>query len=403
MPIEHEGLSGRRSTSRMGKIRLGKKARNAKGVEYPEKLDYFRFDPEDETLVPTLAEIFGEKPRRLSVMFASGDRELIFPQYLKKYGLSGLLCKGTGHLPDEAPKPVLMRVTAVDETSGEVTIDETFLCDPDTCPDYQDGRCKRLASLSGFVLCDYPTLRTWQIDTTSKISIENLNSRLDDLEKLAASIGRSPSVAGIPLVLTLNPVQVRARDKQGNLLKKKQTVYVMDLDVDTSRLMEGRPSLAFLGRLAPLDEATAPEGLYARSQVEGADLVQERVEMLEARVEEDADPVLANLPDDIAEGIRVVGLSTRQVRALVRRYLPEGAVELGEDGKKKLTHYLSGLADLKLAGDEASLTAILKDLDNDAARSGDGETPDEAVVVEDDDGEADDDPGPDDNDAGFRV
>ena len=389
MPIEYEGLSDRRSTSRMGKIRLGKKARSAKGKEYPQKLDYFRIDPDDETLAPILAETLGEKPKRLSVMFVSGDRELIFPQYLKKYGKSGLLCKGLGGVDEEGnPKPVLMRVTSVDDETGEVTIDDEYPCDPANCEDYQNGRCKRLASLSGFILCDFPGIRTWQIDTTSKMSIENLNSRLDELEGLATAIGREKTVAGIPLVLSLNPVQVRARDKEGKPLKKKQTVYIMDVDVDSARLVKGGPTLAFLGKLVPPSEDEAPDGLFSRRDVEDADLVAERIEEA-GSADEPPDPILANLPDDIAEGIRNVGLSKRQVRTLVKRFLLEGEETLNLDARARLNRYLSGLVDLKLAQDEASLAAIRADLDN--------EEGDEIIAIveatEIEDAE-DDDPGP---------
>jgi len=353
----------------MGKIRLGKKGKSAKGKEYPQKLDYFRMDPDDESLLPTLHKQFGEKPKRLPVMFVSSDREEIFPQYLKKYGTSGLLCKGTGGKDENGkPKPVLMRVTAVDEETGEVTISDEYPCDPDNCEDYKSGRCKRLASLCGFILSDHPGLRTWQIDTTSKISIENLNSRLDQLRELARSIGKD-SIAGVPLVLSLNPVQVRPEGK-----KRKQTVYVMDLDLDTNRLMQQGPMLAWLGRLAAggqlaapaIDEGSAPDGLYMRSQVDGADPVQERIELTEeGESDEEADPVLANLPDDIAEGMRAIGLTKRQVRNLVLRYLEPGETELREQNRRNLYSYLNGLADMKAAGDEASFQANVRSLDID--------------------------------------
>ena len=355
----------------MGKIRLGKKGKNARGKEYPQKLEYFRFDPDDESLLPLLHDMFGEKPKRLSVMFVSSEPEDIFPQYLKKYGKSGLLCKGTGGKDESGePKPVIMRVTEVDEETGEVTISDDYACDPDNCEDYQSGRCKRLASLSGFILCDYPGLRTWQIDTTSRISIENLNSRFDQLRELARSIGRD-TIAGVPLVLSLNPRQVRPEGK-----KRKQTVYVMDLDLDTKRLRESGPMLAWLGRLAgggqlaapPTDEHTTPDGLYARSQVEGADVEGERVELIEegeAGDEEPIDPILANIPDDIAKGMRAIGLKKRQVRNLVLRYLEAGETELRDGARKKLYRYLSQLADMKANRDEASFQANIKSLDLD--------------------------------------
>lgn len=378
--IEHEGLSGRRSTSRMGKIRAGKKSKNAKGKEYPEKLDHFRFDPDDENILPVLHKLYGERSTRLPVMFVAGDREAIFPQYLKKYGKSGLLCKGTGGRDEnDNPKPVFMRVTAVNEETGEVTVSDDYPCDPENCEDYKSGRCKRLASLCGFILCDYPALRTWQIDTTSKISIERLNSRLDDLETLAASIKPGHGVAGIPLILSLNPVQVKPKGA-----KRKQTVYVYDLDLDTVRLMKRGPMLSWIGKLAqtgqvtmqPADETETPDGMFSRSQVEGADLVAERIEMSEgeaAASEDETDPVLANLPNDIAEGMRAIGLTVKQVRRLVLRYLEPGESTVTGKQRRLLFKYLNGLADLKANGDEASFQANIAGLDSEAGDVDDAE------------------------------
>ena len=71
MPIEFEGLSGRRHPSRLGKIRLGEKAVNAKGKEYPVALDHFRFDPDDPAILPMLEELFG--PATLIVTASSAE------------------------------------------------------------------------------------------------------------------------------------------------------------------------------------------------------------------------------------------------------------------------------------------------------------------------------------------
>lgn len=357
MPIEYEGLSDRRSASRMGKIRLGKKGRNAKGVEYPEKLDYFRIDPSDESLLPKLLELLGAKPKRLRIMFVSGDREVIFPQYLRKYGKSGLLCKGTGGTDAGGnPLPAVLRV--VDTETGAVVDD--YPCDPATCQDYQGKRCKRVASLSGFILCEFPNIRTWQIDTTSKVSIENLNSRFDELENLLTAAGRGRTVAGVPLILTLNPIRVKARDKKGKPLKGKQTVFVMDLDLDTESLMSDSPPLAFLSRLATgdqidapaVDERAAPDGLFDRSQVEeGADPVAERIETAEEQAEQ-----APELPDDIIEGVRIIGMTNRQVKGLARRY-----TRGDEFDEETCLMYLNTLVDLATA--ETDISALLHSLE----------------------------------------
>ncbi len=338
--IEHEGLSSRRSTSRMGKFRLGKKGKNAKGQEYPQKLDYFRADPEDENLLGLIHELLGEKPKRLRIMLTSDDLELVFPQYLKKYGKSGLLCKGTGGKDSEGnPLPALFRI--VDKETGEAVDD--YPCDPDNCEDYESGRCKRLASLS-FILRDLPALRVWQIDTTSQISIQRLNTRFEDLAALSRAAGRPYLIAGVPLILSLGPVQVKP-DKA----KKKRTVYCLDLELDHKALMTGiDPMVAFLSPLTQgPDERTAPDGLYRRSDVEdGADPVRERIETAEEQEEQAPD-----LPEDIVEGLRNIGMTKRQVRGLVRRYTRDE-----EFDKESCLMYLHTLADLLADGTDISST-----------------------------------------------
>ena len=342
--IEHEGLSSRRSTSRMGKFRLGKKGKNAKGQEYPQKLDYFRADPEDENLLGLIHELLGEKPKRLRIMLTSDDLEMVFPQYLKKYGKSGLLCKGTGGKDGEGnPLPALFRI--VDKETGEAVDD--YPCDPESCEDYKSGRCKRLASLS-FILRDLPALRVWQIDTTSQISIQRLNTRFEDLAALSRAAGRPYLIAGVPLILSLGPVQVKP-DKA----KKSRTVYCLDLELDHKALMTGiDPMVAFLSPLTQADERTAPDGLYRRSDVEeGADPVAERIETAEEQAEQ-----APELPDDIIEGVRIIGMTNRQVKGLVRRY-----TRGDEFDAETCLMYLNTLVDLATA--ETDISALLHSLE----------------------------------------
>ena len=88
------GLTERRRLPRAGKIRLGEKRISQKsGNPYPAATDFFVW-PEESKRV--LTELFGEKAREMDIMFPSEDLEQICPQYLKRYGTSGLLCRGDG-------------------------------------------------------------------------------------------------------------------------------------------------------------------------------------------------------------------------------------------------------------------------------------------------------------------
>ena len=51
-----KGLSEVRRLHRLGRIRLGEKAKNAAGVEYPKKLDHYNFAD-----CPELSKLYGEK------------------------------------------------------------------------------------------------------------------------------------------------------------------------------------------------------------------------------------------------------------------------------------------------------------------------------------------------------
>jgi hypothetical protein len=247
MPIK--GLSDIRRFSRGGKIRLGEKRKTKDGKEYPAKLDYMLFDPTDETLLPKLHQQFGDKPDKISVCFASEDVNIVFPQWYKCYGATGLLCKGDG-------------VTANRVADGGTFI-ECECPTPEHC-EYaiskgKQGKpgCKQLASLQ-FFLTEFDQMFVWQIDTTSFHSIVNVNSALDIMKR---TLGR---ISFIPVTLILKPQQIQPDGK-------KQIAYVLDViipcglrDIGALKpLIAGPQNVA----LPPLLEHEAPDDLYPASQI----------------------------------------------------------------------------------------------------------------------------------------
>jgi len=73
-----------------GKIRLGIRVKNERGVEYPKETDYFVCPKE-------VRDVFGEEPTELTVFFPRANREEVFPQNYEKYGSNeALLCQGDG-------------------------------------------------------------------------------------------------------------------------------------------------------------------------------------------------------------------------------------------------------------------------------------------------------------------
>jgi hypothetical protein len=223
MPIK--GISEKRRFSRGGKIRLGQKATSKRtGNQYPEKSDHFIFDPIDETLTPVFEKLFGKTPTKITVAFPSEDLEIVFPQYYKCYGSSGLLCKGDGEL-------ALRR-----NDQGE--LEEVECIAPTNCA-YAVSRgiknkpgCKQVGSLQ-FFIPDLPVLQIFQIDTSSYNNIINLNSQLEILSRIAGRI------SFIPLVLVL-----KSQDATNPETGQKIQIYVLDLVLGVG--------LRDVGKLRPL-------------------------------------------------------------------------------------------------------------------------------------------------------
>ena len=250
MPIK--GLSDIRRFSRGGKIRLGEKRKNANGAEYPAKLDYFLFDPEDPAMLPVFKDRYGEKPRRIKIAFASEDTAVVFPQHYKLYGTSGLACKGDGE-----------RATRLADGGRMVEMD----CPgPANCQfalskgKHGKPGCKQVASLQ-FFIPEMPVMQVWQIDTSGFHSIVNINSQLDILRQIRGRI------SFIPVDLIIKPVQAQVDGR-------KVVVYALDLvvGVGLSQIAALQPLVGHDDTLAlpPPDEST-PDALFPASQIYDAD------------------------------------------------------------------------------------------------------------------------------------
>ncbi len=205
MPIK--GISDQLRLPRLGKIRLGIMVEDAR-EPYPQPVDYF-VCPEP------VQKVFGEKPRELPVMFPSEDDEKWASQFYRCYSRSrGLVCKGDGQKAS----------ALVDKYTGHLahkyshrTETREINCNPECCPAYSNGRCRRVMNLQ-FLLPDVPGLGIWQLDSSSYHSISNVNSGISLVKALCGHI------AMIPLVLRV--VSQRAHPNGVG-----KTVYVLSLDM----------------------------------------------------------------------------------------------------------------------------------------------------------------------------
>ena len=204
-----KGVSDQVRLPRLGKIRLGEKRENEKGVEYPKALDYFVV-PEE------IKAIYGEKPRELDVMLPMENRESFFPQAYKRYGSAkGLICRGDGEL-----------AMCLDGKSGEL---EEIQCPGKDCPYYQKGECKQVGNLQ-VSLYKVPGLGIYQIDTSSYNSIINLNS---GIKLIRGMLGR---ISWIPLVLKVE-MQEAHPTVNGNRIKTIIPVMNLTCKVSVEQLM----------------------------------------------------------------------------------------------------------------------------------------------------------------------
>jgi hypothetical protein len=238
-----KGLSEIRRIPRLGKIHLGeKKTAEKSGNLYPSATDYFVVH-EDANTSKEMAEKFhkayGDHPKELNIVFPLDDPEKFFPQWLKRYSKSMLLCKGDGE-----------KAVEVDVKTGER---KEITCLYKNCPYYQKKQCRKIGNLQ-FYLKEIPG-GVWQIDTSSSNSIIELNSEIDLIR--AQNDGH---IAGIPLKLSLHPVQVivSGYPKTIYVLKLSQSEHNKELE-EPDNLLPDSDDLP--EDLFPFDISNEPEDL----------------------------------------------------------------------------------------------------------------------------------------------
>jgi len=226
MPINE--LSKRRRLPRLGKIRLGIKEKTSvpckckeknpekkpmltcricEGTGYifrPKEVDYFVCPPEVQA-------IYGEKPKELPIMFPVENEEVFFQQWYMRYGYGVLKCIGDG----------INARTWDEEKNGFRTI-------PCPCEQLEKKSCMRQALLQ-FLLYEVPGAGVWQINTSSKNSIVDINSGIEYIRSLCERIRM------IPLVLKREEMTA-SRTEKGKL--KSSTHHTLKLDLANTSLKQ---------------------------------------------------------------------------------------------------------------------------------------------------------------------
>ncbi|WP_067935720.1 recombination directionality factor [Alicyclobacillus kakegawensis] len=248
MPIK--GFSDVQRIPRVGKIHLGVRKTNDNGKDYPTAVDYFVVKPDASTskaAAKAFHDVYGDKPKEITIAFPSNDPEQFFPQWLSSYrggnGRYELYCQGDGEVARRS-----------DGEGGKVQIQ----CLYRDCPIYQAGKCKELGRLQ-FFLPDVPGIGVWQIDTTSFHTTVNLNGSIQMIRALTG--GR---IAMIPLKLRIVPKVV-------NPDGKSKTVYVLTLGIDDLRLTDFLKQTPLLAastpNVEPIPENELPEDLFINANL----------------------------------------------------------------------------------------------------------------------------------------
>lgn len=197
-----KGLSDRRRLPRAGVIKLGiKKKHGQSGNEYPVEVDYF--------VCPELIqEVYGPQPKELIIMFPVESEQVFFQQFYKCYGKGILLCRGDGESG-----------TYWDFDKGDFA---TKKC---PCEKLEAGKCKPVGILQFLLPEVKESVGVWQISTSSKNSIIDINSGIDLVREVA---GRA---AMIPLMLKREPMKTHRIEGKDI---KTGTHYTMKLSLGMS-------------------------------------------------------------------------------------------------------------------------------------------------------------------------
>jgi hypothetical protein len=148
-------------------------------------------------------------------MFPVDDANVFAAQWYKCYSnMRGLICKGDGATADML---IDTNTGAMVERDATATEWMAVTCDGAAC-EYYGKKCTEVMTLQ-FLLPDVDGLGVWQIDTGARNSIRNINSMVALIKSVAGHI------AGIPLTLVLEPLEVTADGK-------KKTIYVLNIQTN---------------------------------------------------------------------------------------------------------------------------------------------------------------------------
>jgi len=289
----------------LGKIRLGVRKESAKGSLYPSDVEYFVLKD-----APGVAQVYGEDPTELDIIFISDDLNQNIPTWYKWYAagttnskgeaIGGkLLCMGNGPLSEIVNgETVITPGTALyykGRDPNNRAVIPTRPCLAEGCPDWVDDKGNKKCRQTMQVICILPRVSLYggfQIDTGSWYSIESFHNQLELVRSLNGGSVRfipfkvvreetatpyfdtrtQKDVVGRHYIMKLKPNE-NFFELHGSAVKERLAVFKnanFTLSGVTEKLIEGPMEDNF-----PLLEAGATEVLSAPERVETAEALAE--------------------------------------------------------------------------------------------------------------------------------
>jgi len=194
-----------------GKIKIGKKGEmttSSKGNTFrpPEKIDHIivtTMEKENDDFIPDvyIMNKIGENCKAIPVRLPYDDPSLNFPTSYAYYHSAACKCRGDGE-------------TAINSDG------EPIECNPETCQNIKDNKCKPNGVLS-LILDDAPRVGgVYKFRTTGWNSINNVFSSMEFIRGLTNGL-----LAGLPLMLTLTPKHTVIPGT-----KTSTTIYMVNLE-----------------------------------------------------------------------------------------------------------------------------------------------------------------------------
>lgn len=214
------------SLGTVGHIRIGEKAKNQSGKEYPTSLDYFKPDAPEQYL-QFFRTAFGDKPAKITITFLSNDINDVCRQFYElRDGAGGRMAYGDGVTFYVATKQG--DGTVKDVVTAPLDVDKWMKAMETTA-----GKPWRERLVLKFAIPQIPVLGLWEFSTHANAStIPNIIGTIDTVYDMAGRL------AGIPFDLIIEKVK---SDKSGSKSVYPVVTMVCNISQESAALVRELP------------------------------------------------------------------------------------------------------------------------------------------------------------------